>query len=259
MKNRCRGLLFLLVVISAGVRAEDVATVRIGVDPNYPPYESKATDGSLVGFDIDLGNAICKDAGIRCVWVEQSFDDIIPALKAKKFDVILSAMAATEARRKEIDFSNTLYKTPTAMIAATASGLTPTADSLRGKRVGVTRGTAQETYAKSEWSSRGVEVVSYQTDSQLYDALASGRIDAAIQDKAQAEYTFLKKPEGQKFSFVGTDLNDDRVKGDGVAIGIRKGDTELKERLDKGITEIRANGVYGTISKKYFDFDISGG
>ena len=71
-------------------------TLRFGVDPTFPPFESKASDGSLQGFDIDLGNAICAQAKVKCQWVQIGFDGSIPALQGKKFDAILSAMSMTE-------------------------------------------------------------------------------------------------------------------------------------------------------------------
>jgi len=252
------GMLLVLCIVSIGASAQDADIVRIGVDPNFPPFEFKSEDGKLTGLDIDLGNAICQDMGVKCVWVANDFDGIIPALRAKKFDLILSAMRATDERRKVIDFSDTLYHIPVAMVAATASGLTPTGDSLHGKRIGVTKGTALETYVKGRWGSNA-EIISYQTDAQVYDALAAGKIDVCIQDKAQAEYFFLTKPAGQNFSFTGPDdFNDARLRNDNVAIGIRKGDAQLKERLNKAIADLRANGLYRTISRKYVSFDVSG-
>ncbi|MGF6810487.1 ABC-type amino acid transport substrate-binding protein [Paraburkholderia sp. Clong3] len=76
----------LLATVSIGAHAKDWSTIRFGVDASYPPFESKGADGKLVGFDIDLGNEICKRVGAKCVWVENDFDGMIPALKAKKFD-----------------------------------------------------------------------------------------------------------------------------------------------------------------------------
>ena len=79
--------------------AKDYSTIRFGVDASYPPFESKGSDGKLVGFDIDLGNEICARLKAKCVWVENDFDGMIPALKAKKFDGVLSSMSMTPQRR----------------------------------------------------------------------------------------------------------------------------------------------------------------
>jgi lysine/arginine/ornithine transport system substrate-binding protein len=108
-------------------------TLRFGVDPTFPPFESKAADGSLQGFDIDLGNAICAQAKVKCQWVEMGFDSSIPALQAKKFDAILSAMSMTDKRRQQVAFSDMLYNTPSALLAPSASKLTTDIASCAGK------------------------------------------------------------------------------------------------------------------------------
>jgi lysine/arginine/ornithine transport system substrate-binding protein len=86
--------------------------LRYGVEAEYPPFESRNTAGELEGFDIDLGNAICKAAQLKCSWVETSFDALIPGLVAKKFDAINSAMNITEQRRKSIDFTSRFIAFP---------------------------------------------------------------------------------------------------------------------------------------------------
>ncbi|MXN76307.1 transporter substrate-binding domain-containing protein [Burkholderia sp. 4701] len=238
--------------------AQDAATLRWGIDPTYPPFESKQPDGSLAGFDIDLRNAICAQLRAKCVWVEQGFDGIIPALRARKFDVIMSAMTATDERLKQIDFTGKLYASPAALVAPAGSKLLPSAASLAGKRVGIDQGTTQEAYAKAEWAPKGVTIVSYQNQDQVYQDLVNGRLDAAFQDKTQAGYSFLRTPRGKGFAFAGPDVTDVRITGYGVAMGLRKGDAELKQRLDAAIVAIRANGTYQKIAAKYFDFDIYG-
>lgn len=96
--------------------AKEYKELRFGVDPSYAPFESKAADGSLVGFDIDLGNAICAELKVKCKWVESDFDGMIPGLKANKFDGVISSMTVTPAREKVIDFSSELFSGPTAYV-----------------------------------------------------------------------------------------------------------------------------------------------
>ncbi|MCA8481666.1 MULTISPECIES: ABC transporter substrate-binding protein [Burkholderia] len=238
--------------------AHDTSTIRWGIDPTYPPFEAKQPDGSLTGFDIDLRDAICVQLHAKCVWVEQNFDGMIPALRARKFDVIMSAMTATEERLKQIDFSNKLYASPAALVAPAGSKLQSTAASLAGKRVGIIQGTTQDMYAKAEWAPKGVTIVTYQNQDQVYQDLVNGRLDATFQDKTQAGYSFLKTERGKHFAFAGDDITDSRITGFGVAMGLRKGDAALKSRLNDAIAAIRANGTYQKIAAKYFDFDIYG-
>lgn len=118
MKTRLTILLSAATMAFASLAsAKEWTTIRIGVDPTYPPFESTATDGSVKGFDIDLGNALCAKLKAKCVWVSSSFDGLIPGLQARKFDVILSSMAATEQRRQQIDFTDRLYRNQTRLIA----------------------------------------------------------------------------------------------------------------------------------------------
>ncbi|VFS86899.1 Histidine-binding periplasmic protein precursor [Raoultella planticola] len=125
--------------------------LRYGVEAEYPPFESRNTAGELEGFDIDLGNAICKAAQLKCSWVETSFDALIPGLVAKKFDAINSAMNITEQRRKSIDFTQPIYRIPSQLVGKADSGMETTPEGLKGKTIGVLQGSIQETFAKEHW------------------------------------------------------------------------------------------------------------
>ena len=81
MKKFFAFLFVPLMAWSLCASAKDWKVIRFGVDPSYPPFESKAADGKLVGFDIDLGNEICRRLDAKCVWIENSFDGMIPALQ----------------------------------------------------------------------------------------------------------------------------------------------------------------------------------
>ncbi|RQM50116.1 ABC transporter substrate-binding protein [Paraburkholderia bannensis] len=254
MKKLLAALSVALLAVSAGAaQAKDWTTVRFGVDASYAPFESKAPDGKLVGFDIDLGNEICKRMNAKCVWVEQDFDGMIPGLKAKKFDGVLSSMTITPQRQEQIAFSAKLFNTPTRLVAKKGTSFQPTADSLKGKSVGVEQGTIQETYAKENWAPKGVNVVPYQNQDQVYADLVSGRLDAALQDEVQADLGFLKTPRGAGFQFAGKEIPTGAA-----AIGLRKEDTDLKAKIDKAIADMIKDGTYKKIEAKYFDFDVYG-
>src|SRR6202161_1212065 len=109
-------LLGSLITWPPGVSAKDWKVIRFGVDPSYPPFESKAPGGTLVGFDIDLGKALCAKLNAKCVWVENDFDGMIPALQARKIDAILSDMSVTDKRRQQIDFTEKISDSPTRMV-----------------------------------------------------------------------------------------------------------------------------------------------
>jgi lysine-arginine-ornithine-binding protein len=260
MKVVLAGLIMLCaaLAIPSTVAAKEWKVIRFGVDPSYPPFESKAPDGSLVGFDIDLGNALCAKLNAKCVWVENDFDGMIPALQARKIDAVLSDMSVTEKRRQQIDFTNKISFSPTRMVAKAGSNLQPTPESLRGKNIGVEQGTIQETYAKTYFEPVGANVMSYQNQNQVYADLKSGRLDASLQDEVQASVGFLKTPEGKGFAFAGPELDDPKILGSAAAIGVRKSDADLRDALNKALAELMNDGTYQAIAKKYFDFDIYG-
>ncbi|PMS38740.1 amino acid ABC transporter substrate-binding protein (PAAT family) [Trinickia symbiotica] len=249
--------LFAAVAIAAfacagTAQAKEWKEIRIGVDASYAPFESKAPDGKLVGFDIDLGNEICKRVHAKCVWVENDFDGLIPGLKARKFDGVLSSMTITPEREQQIAFSKPLFDTPTALVAKKGSGLLPTAASLKGKSVGVEQGTTQEAYAKKNWEPAGVKVVPYQNQDQVYQDLLSGRLDAALQDKVQADLGFLKQSRGAGFAEAG-----EPIPSGAAAMGMRKEDADLKAAVDKAIDGMMKDGTYKKLESKYFDFDVA--
>jgi len=243
-----------------GASAKAFTEIKFGVDATYPPFESMSPSGDFVGFDIDLGKAICADLKVKCVFVSQGFDGIIPALQARKFDAILSSMSKTPAREQQINFSSEMYNEPTSLIAKKGAGLQPTAASLKGKTIGVESGTIQESYANTYWKPYGVNVVSYPGQDQVYADLLSGRLDASLQDSVEADYGFLKTPKGADYALVADISYDPKdVLGSYVAIGIRKDEPKLLAKIDKGIADIIANGTYKKIEAQYFNFDVYGG
>lgn len=254
MKKSSVMMMALIGSFSAACQAETV--IKFGVDPSFPPFESKAADGSLVGFDIDLGNAICEQAKAKCVWVETAYDSIIPALNAKKFDAVLSAMAITEKRKAQVNFSNVLYNIPSVLVAKKGSQLDATVDSLKGKVVGVAQGTTQEAYAVGMWQSKGIQVVSYQNQDSVNLDLETGRIDATFTNAAAAETGFLKTPQGTGFGFVGKTVLDPQYLGGGAAIALRKDDQAQLAIINQALAAIHADGTYTKLEKKYFTFDV---
>jgi len=233
--------------------------IRIGTDPTYAPFESKNASGQLVGFDIDLAKELCKRIEAKCTFVESDFDALIPSLKAKKIDAIISSLSITEKRQKEIAFTDKLYAANARLIAKKGSPILPTLEALRGKRVGVLQGSTQEAYANAMWQPKGIDVVAYQNQDLIYADLDSGRIDAAFQDEVAGSEGFLKQPVGRNYAFAGDAVKDDTFFGVGTGMGLRKDDTELREALNKAFAEMRQDGTYDKFAKQYFDFDVYGG
>ncbi|MEK6350852.1 MAG: ABC transporter substrate-binding protein [Burkholderia sp.] len=240
----------------SGAHAAELKQIRFGVEASYAPFEYKTPDGKLTGFDVDVGNAVCAKLNVKCVWVENDFDGLIPALQARKFDAINSDMTITDQRKKAVAFTDPIYSIPNQLIAKKGSGLLPTPASLKGKRVGVLQGTIQESYAKARWAPAGVEVVPYQTQDLAYEDLKSGRLDATFQDSEAAAKGFLSKPQGTGFAFAGDHVVDAQILGSGVGFGMRKNDTDLQAAINGALKALKADGTIDTLAKKYFSVPV---
>lgn len=232
--------------------AKDITELKIATEAGYPPFEYRNPNGQLEGFDIDIGNELCKRMSVKCVWIDQSFDSLIPGLQARKFDLANSTMTATEARRKVIDFTTPLYIVPVKLMVKKGSGLEPTPESLKGKRVGVQQGTTMETYARQEWAPKGVNVVSYPSYTNAFVDLSSGRLDATFQEAQSAVEGFLTKPEGAGYELADMTLKSSAILNEPIAMGLRKGNTDLSTPVNAALKAMLADGTIQGFAKKYF-------
>lgn len=231
--------------------------LKVAIDPTYQPFTFKTAEGKPTGFDVDIAEALCKEIKRQCVFVEQVWDSMIPGLQAKKYDAIISSMSITEERLQVVDFSDKYYSTPSQIVVKTGTPFTDLA-SLKGKKLGVLKGSTQEKYALGELKPVGVSVVPYEAQDQVYLDIKSGRLDGTVADRVEVTGGFLSKPEGKDYGFVGPELNEEKYFGIGMGVALRKGETQLKDEINTAIKAIRSNGTYDQIAKKYFDFDVYG-
>ncbi|WP_029709706.1 transporter substrate-binding domain-containing protein [Rhodoferax saidenbachensis] len=235
---------------AAAAPAPEAAVLKVAIDPTYEPFTFKTADGKPAGFDVDIANALCDQIKRKCEFVEQVWDSMIPGLTAKKYDVIISSMSATEERKQEIDFSDKYYQTPSRVVLKKGSKFTDAA-SIKGKKLGVLKGSTQEKYALDNLKPAGVVINSYEAQDQVYLDIKSGRLDGTVADFLEVTGGFLSKPEGAKYELVGPVLSDAKYFA-GVGVAMRKGEDKLKADINEAIKTIRTNGTYKTLNDKYF-------
>ncbi|MFJ2447235.1 ABC transporter substrate-binding protein [Pseudomonas sp. NPDC087626] len=253
------GLLAALAFCAASTLAHaDDSTLRIGIEAAYPPFSFKTPEGEISGFDYDVGNALCDEMKLKCQWVVLAFDGMIPSLKVRKVDAILSSMSITPDRLKSVDFTKKYYHTPGKLAMKDDVVINDPLLDLKGKKVGVQRASTYDRYATEQLAPAGVEVVRYSSQSEASLDLASGRLDATLADIVNTDEAFIKTPAGKGFALVGPDINDPKYFGRGAGIALRKGDTANVERLNAAIDTLRTNGKYQQIMGKYFAYDIYG-
>jgi len=243
-----------ILVLSAQIASAQIK-VGIAAEP-YPPFAEKAADGTWKGWEVEIIGAVCAAMNEKCKIVPVAWDGIIPALLAKKMDVIMASMSITDKRKKTIAFSDKYYNTPAVIVAPKSSKIDNSAASLAGKTIGVQVSTTHADFANKHFKDKAT-IKSYSTFDEHNQDLVAGRIDAVIGDSLAFE-SFLKSSAGACCEVKG-ELNDDSVFGPGVGAGLRKEDTDLAAKINAAIKKIRADGTYDKISKKYFDFNIYGG
>jgi polar amino acid transport system substrate-binding protein len=251
-------ILTILAIAAVGFSAGTaMAEIRLGLDSApYPPFYEADTNGNFVGWETEIGDALCASMKEDCVWVGVAWDGIIPALMAKKIDAIVGSMSITAERMKTIDFSEKYYNTPAAIVAAKSSSIDGSPDSIKGKIIGVQVSTTHQNYVEATYESIADSVKTYQDFNEHNQDLIAGRVDAVVGDSL-AFADFLASNEGANFE-IKSSLSNEEIFGLGVGAGIRKGEEDLREKFNAAIKQIREDGTYDAISKKYFDFDIYG-
>ncbi|MDE1158699.1 MAG: transporter substrate-binding domain-containing protein [Neorhizobium sp.] len=225
----------------------------IGTDSTYPPFEYLDAGGNFLGFDMDIGRALCAQMKVECTFVSNDFDGIIPALQAKKFDMILSSMSITPERLKLVDFTNKIYNTPPAVAVPKDSTAKTVAD-LKGKTIGAQSSTTHANYAEKHMADSQLKL--YPTADEYKLDMQNGRVDAVVDDVVVLS-EWVKSDAGACCKILTTLPVDKVINGDGAGIAIRKGDP-LKDKINAAIAAIRADGTYKKIQDKYFDFDVYG-
>lgn len=245
------GLAFALLFSADTVAAADPPRreIRFAVAAQFPPFQSRDPQGQLVGLHIELGNALCQQLNVRCTWVDQVLVEDFAALEARQFDAIMG-MAPTSERRRRVNFTDHLYPFTTRLVARRASGLLPTAQSLKGKRVGVLLGSNREAFARAQWAPAGVVIKAFWLNDELVRSLVAGDIDATLQGPVEIRRALLDTVHGEGFAFLGPVLSAELL-GDGAAIALRKPDTALRNDLNQALAALMRSGEYHRILAPY--------
>ena len=227
----------------------DTTTITPATAPGFPPFEMKE-GGDLVGFDIDLLEAVVSNAGGYELgeWEEFEFSSLIPALTNEKIDVIAAAMTINDERKETIDFTAPYYNADQAILVADDSGFSPgSMEDLAGQKLGAQTGTTGEAVIQDELIDAG------ELDEQNYNSygnyvlaiedLQNGNIDAVVLDTPVASTFEADRPVSVAFTYE---------TGERYGFGIRQGESALKGALNGGLEEVQNSGEYDEITKKWF-------
>jgi octopine/nopaline transport system substrate-binding protein len=250
-------------------------SIKIGTEGAYPPWNSKDAAGNLIGFEVELANELCKIMKHDCTIVEQDWDGMIPALVSRKFDAIMAGMSITDERKKTINFSQG-YADEVASLAVMAGSkneglktlsainltdisaeeqetLDVLVKAFKGKTIGVQTATIHQNFLDSGMMGK-IKVRTYKTQDEVNLDLAAGRIDAAL--AAAVAFTDYAEKSGKNVVLTGPTFAGGAF-GNGVGVGIRKGDSELINDFNAAIDKARDDGIISKLAIKHFGFDAS--
>jgi arginine/ornithine transport system substrate-binding protein len=248
MKKLIVALGCTLAVMAGPLAAKDWSKVRIAFDVPYEPFEYKAPDGTLTGFEVDLASAVCKEIKAECDFTIQAWDGLIPGLKARKFDAIMSSMSITDERKQEVLFSEPYYNTPGAWFTKKGSEIEISEANLKGKAIGVQRGTTMDTHVTEKYG-KVATIKRYTTADDLVLDLKGGRVNFVFVDYPVGEQTIITDANYVTF--------DEPVKlGEGVGVAFRKRDEDLANKFNEALRKLKTDGTYDTLMNKYFKYDI---
>lgn len=228
--------LALAAFAATGAFAQD-KVVRMGTEGAYEPYNFINDKGEIDGFERELGDKLCEMSGYKCEWVKNDWDSIIPNLLSGNYDTIMAGMSITDERKEKIDFTEAYFPADPSVFVA-----------LKGASPDVMKGNVAaqvNTIQAGHITSSGATLVEFATPDETVAAVRNGEADAVFADKGYLQ-KIVDESNGE-LVIVG-----EVTIGGGVGMGLRKSDTERRDKFNAGIAALKANGELNTIIKKWF-------
>ena len=231
-------LCMLLCFAGCGAKEDNVLTM--GTNATFPPYEFVDDDGNIVGIDAEIAAAIAEKLGMELEIKDMEFDSLITACAGGSVDVVLAGMTVTDERKESVNFSDTYATGIQVIIVKEDSEITKVED-LDGKMIGVQAGTTGDIYCTDDYGQDNVK--QYNNGALAVAALQNDQIDCVIIDNEPAK-SYVAANEGLKI------LETEYVTED-YAIAVAKENTELLEKINKAMAELKADGTIDKIIDEY--------
>ena len=223
--------------------ADAPMTVKIATESSYKPFSYTDADGKLIGYEIELVDALCAQMKAECELISQDWDGLIPGLNAQKFDAVIAGMSITPERKEVVEFTDPYFHTGIILIGKKGDDIS-VAD-LAGQPVASQRSTVSSQYLQDEYPDADIKL--YDTQDNAYLDLTSGRVRAMMSDKVTG-IDWLKTEAGQNYEVKGDEISTEE---DAMGIAFRKGDP-LVAKFNTALAEIKADGTYDQITGSYF-------
>ena len=221
--------------------------LKIGTEGTYAPFTYHDASGKLVGFDVEIGEAIAEKLGVKAEFLEGKWDGLIAGLDAKRYDVVINQVGITEERKKKYDFSDPYIASKAVLIVKADNEDIKSFEDLAGKRAAQ---SLSSNFGKLAEAS-GAELVGTDGFDQSIQLVLTGRADATINDSLSFLDFKKQKPDAP------VKVVAEQVDADYSGVILRKGEPELLAEINEALVAIREDGTYDVISQKYFGADVS--
>ncbi|GAB3232184.1 ABC transporter substrate-binding protein [Psychrobacter pacificensis] len=227
----------------ADTATEAPMNIKIATESSYKPFSYTDADGKLIGYEIELVDALCAQMKAECEVISQDWDGLIPGLNAQKFDAAIAGMSITPERKEVVDFSDPYFHSGIILIGKKGDDIS--IDSLKGQPIASQRSTVASQYLQDEHADADIKL--YDTQDNAYLDLTSGRARAMMSDKVTG-IDWLKTDAGKDYEVKGDEISSD---DDAMGIAFRKGDP-LVAKFNAALAELKDNGTYDQITGSYF-------
>jgi L-cystine transport system substrate-binding protein len=222
-------------------------TIKIGTEGTYAPFTFHDASGKLVGFDVEIGEAVAKKLGVKPQFIEGKWDGLIAGLDAKRYDVVINQVGITEARKQKYDFSDPYIASKAVLIVRDGNDEIKSFEDLKGKKAAQ---SLSSNFGKIAQSA-GADLVGTDGFDQSIQLVLTRRADATVNDSLSFLDFKKQKPDAP------VKVVAEQADADFSGIIIRKGEPELVAAVNKALADIKADGTYKTIADKYFGQDVS--
>lgn len=227
--------------------AAEQLEIVVGTDAAYAPFESVDPSGKIVGFDIDVMNAIAEEANLKVTYQNTAWEGIFLTLQNGERDALISAITITDERAKTMDFSEPYFEATQLIAIPEGSKITKFEDLKEGYKVGVQTGTTGDEAVSELLGRTNTSIARFDTTPLALKELENGGVDAVVADNAVV-LEYIKNNPGSKFTAV----SDENFPKEFYGIAVNKGNSELLDRINQGLKAIKENGKYDEVFKKYF-------
>lgn len=240
-------VLILVVAMCSMVGCGGSDAYVVATEPTYAPFESADEDGNIVGFDVDLMQAIAEDQGFEIEFQAFEFDALIPALEADSADIVAAAMNVTPERAEQVDFSDTYFASAkTILVQKDNTEIASPDDFTADMKVAAQIGTSEADYVQGLADEGKIkEAVILNQTTQCILQLENGDVSAVVLDAPVANVYLSKNADTIK-------ALDTKIDPADMAIAVKKGNSELVEKINAGLKNVKESGKYDELVAKWF-------